>query len=56
MNVSDPQKAPGDLAAKGEIIGYIPKLGEIFIKDITKEEMEAYKNFIDKMSERSDKQ
>jgi len=55
MNVSEPQKVLGDLVAKGEIIGYVPELGEIFIKDITKEEMEAYKNFIDKMSERSDK-
>ena len=56
MNLEDPQVAPGQTAKKGQIIGRVPQLGEIFIKDITKEEFEEYKNMIDTFAKRSDKE
>lgn len=54
MNLEDPQIVPGQTAKKGQIIGRVPALGEIFIKDITKEEFEAYKGMIDDFAGRSD--
>lgn len=53
MNIENPRYVAGQTANKGDIIGTVPKLGEIFIKDISKEEFSAYKEMIDTYAARS---
>jgi hypothetical protein len=56
MNVENPIRVPGQTAKKGEIIGQVPAIGEIFIKDIDKKEFEEYKKIIDKKATRTEKE
>jgi hypothetical protein len=54
MNIESPTIVAGQTAKKGKIIGYVPKNGQIYIKDITKEEFDAYKLDIDNLANRSE--
>lgn len=56
MNIENPIRVAGQTAKKGEIIGQVPSIGEIFIKDISKAEFEDYKKLIDEKATRSEEQ
>lgn len=54
MNIENPIIVPGQTAKSGQIIGQVPAIGEIFIKDISKTEFEEYKKLIDNKATRTE--
>lgn len=56
MNIENPTVVPGQTAKQGFIIGEVPAIGEIYIKDIDKKEFEAYKKIIETKSKMSQKE
>ena len=56
MNVENPTRVPGQTAKKGEIIGYVPSNGQIYIKDIDLKDFQSYKSMIDQYANRSNQE